>query len=156
MDYTFEIRKLSSLFYTSYPQSNFPEIERKNARGYATLLVDTHDGYLICIPFRSHINHEFAYMFKNSVRSQTNASGLDYTKICIIKNLDYIDDSPGIVDTDEYTEMRDNLNEIVQAACDYVDGYVSHIKGIAILSRRQFRKKYWYTTLKYFHAELGI
>ncbi|MBQ9032315.1 MAG: hypothetical protein IJ106_12825 [Parasporobacterium sp.] len=156
MEYTFEIRKLSSLFYTNYPQSEFPEIERKHTRGYATLLIDTHDGYLICIPFRSHISHESAYMFKNSVRSRTNDSGLDYTKICIIDNLDYIDDVPGIVDTDEYIEVRDNLDLIVEEACNYIEEYVSHKKGIALLSNRQFRKKYWFTTLKYFHKELNI
>ena len=156
MEYVSEVRKLSDLFYANYPRNLYPEIAQKKTRAYAALLIDRHDDYLICIPFRSNITHGNAYVFRNTARSKRSRSGLDYTKICIIKKTNYIDDSPGIIDADEYREMRMNLDEIVMQACQYVDRYILHVKGISVLSKREYRKQYWYTTLKYFHNELGI
>ena len=120
------------------------------------MLVDTHSDYYICIPFRSEIGHEYAYKFRHSIRSQRSHSGLDYTKICIINDGNYIDEKPAVVDQDEYREMRDNIETIVDEAVSYINVYIDHVKGISRLNNRQYRKKYWYTTLKYFHAELGI
>ena len=156
MEYTSEVRKLSDLFYKTYSGHEYTELERKESRSYASLLIDAHDGYLICIPFRTNIPHNNAYLFRESVRSLTNRSGLDYTKICIIRNLDYIADEPGIVDADEYKEMRTNMDTIVKDACKYIEDYMSHVRGSQLLSKREYRKKYWYTTLKYFHKELDI
>ena len=65
-DYDFEVRKLSQEFFTNYPDPPYGEIERKEQRGYACLLVETHYDYLICIPYRSHITHNNAYMFSDS------------------------------------------------------------------------------------------
>ena len=156
MEFTFEIRKLSNLFYEDYPQADYPEIERKESRGYTSMLVDTHEGYIICIPFRTNISHGNAYLFKNSIRSRTHRSGLDYSKICIITDLDYIDDTPGIVDKDEYAETRGNIGLIVEEACQYIDDYISQIEGSVTLSNSKFHKRYWFSTLRYFHRELGI
>ena len=155
-NYVSEVRKLSPLFYQAYPLEAFPEIERKSARGYETLLVERREDYYICIPFRSHITHKNAFLFRESVRSRNHASGLDYSKICIIKNEEYIDPNPGVIDHDEYSEMQRNLDRIVGEACEYIDKYVAHIKGYHTLERHVFQRKYMYTTLKYFHNELEL
>lgn len=64
-------------------------------------------------------------------------SGLDYSKIAIIKNIDYFDSiTAAIVDQDEYTEMMKNLPTIVQEANDYVDTYINHINGTTPLHPR--------------------
>lgn len=43
----------------------------------------------ICVPFRSHIHHKNAFLFKNTERSKTDSSGLDYSKTVLIRPEDY-------------------------------------------------------------------
>ena len=83
MEYDFEIYQLSSKFFADYPETQFPELMHKFGRPYSCLLIDSHDGYFICIPFRSSIGHKNSFMFKNTQRSQRTKSGLDYSKIVI-------------------------------------------------------------------------
>lgn len=153
MNYIFEIKKLTKSFYDIH--NGDEDIIRKTQRAFNVLLVDVKD-YYICIPFRSHISHEYAYKFKDSERSKTNDSGLDYTKICIINDSNYIDNSITTVDNDEYKEMISNIDIIVEGAINYIDEYIDHINGIKTLSKRKFSKKYKYSSLKYFHSELGV
>lgn len=76
-------------------------------------------------------------MFTGTARSKKTKSGLDYSKIAIIKNIDYFDSiTAAIVDQDEYTEMMKNLPTIVQEANDYVDTYINHINGTTPLHPR--------------------
>lgn len=39
----------------------------------------------ICVPFRSHIHHKNAFLFKNTERLKTDSSGLDYSKTVLIR-----------------------------------------------------------------------
>ena len=155
MEVIAEVKRLAKAFYTQYPHSRFPDILHKDDRPYNVLLIETHADYYICIPFRSNINHEFAFMFQHSQRSRLSHSGLDYTKICIITNGSLIDDGVATVDQDEFNEARENIQTIAVEAERYIYDYVQHCKGVAVLSKRSFRKRYWYTSLKYFHKELG-
>lgn len=93
MDYDVEIRLLSQKFADDYPEKSFPELMLKHGRPYTCLLIDTHEDYFICVPFRSSITHNTAFLFKNTQRSKRSRSGLDYTKMALIKNLDYIDNT---------------------------------------------------------------
>lgn len=43
----------------------------------------------ICVPFRSHIHHKNAFLFKNTERSKADSSGLDYSKTVLIRPEDY-------------------------------------------------------------------
>lgn len=43
----------------------------------------------ICVPFRSHIHHKNAFLFKNTERSKIDSSGLDYSKTVLIRPEDY-------------------------------------------------------------------
>ena len=129
----------------------------KKNRPYICLLIDTHKGYFICVPFRSSINHKNAFFFKGTARSTITKSGLDYSKIVIISNQDYIDSSTtAIVDQDEYNELMINLPQIVKEAVSYVDTYIQHVSGTKQIHPQQFDRRYRYTTLTYFHDILGI
>ena len=129
----------------------------KRGRPYTCLLIDIHADYFICVPFRTNITHKNAYLFKNSVRSRTNRSGLDYSKTVIICNPGYLDSSANaVVDQDEYKEMMVNLPRIVSEVLVYVGNYIAHIDGKRVLHPRDFSRLYGYTTLKYFHNELGL
>ena len=151
MDYIQEIYKLSTKFYKDY--SSYKEILTNDKRSYNCLILKSKEDYFICVPFRSEITHKNAYLFKNTKRSQTHKSGLDYTKIILIKDIDYIGTN-GLVDNDEYVEMMQNIKQICQEVNEYIDGYINHIENNN--ETKQNTKKYKYTTLKYFHEILKI
>ncbi|NBJ94146.1 type III toxin-antitoxin system TenpIN family toxin [Parablautia muri] len=88
--FDYQVLNLTNSFYSDYPDPPYKEIVRKNSRPYNCLLVQSHYGYFICIPYRSHINHKYAFRFKKSIRSKRANSGLDYSKIVIIKKGEYI------------------------------------------------------------------
>lgn len=156
MQFDIQIHKLSDKFMQDHPSAEYPEITTKANRPHCCLLIDTHRDYFICIPYRSHIHHKNAYLFSDSERSRRDHSGLDYTKIAIIKDTDYFSTKPARVDDDEYRETINNSRHIVSNAVKYVDTYVNHENGSAPLSPEKFKRAYKYTTLKYYHAELGI
>lgn len=151
MEFINEIYKLSRKFYTDY--GTFREILTNEKRSYNCLVLEKKDQYLICIPFRSEINHKYAFLFRNTVRSKTYKSGLDYTKIVLIKDTNYIG-SNGVVDNDEYVEMMRNIRRINKEVNDYIDGYIDYITKST--AEKDDLKKYKYTTLKYFHDILNI
>lgn len=93
MDYVVDICRLSQSFYAAYPLGQYPEIMRKADRPYTCLLIETRKDYFICIPFRSSIHHNDAFIFSDTKRSLHTRSGLDYKKIVLVKDLSYIDSS---------------------------------------------------------------
>ncbi len=157
MEYDNELYLLSSKFVQDYPSNTYPELMLKHGRPYTCLIIDSHDDYFICVPFRSSIGHKNAFLFKNTARSQKSNSGPDYSKIVIIKDVDYFDvNATAIIDQDEYAEMMKNLPTIAQEANDYVNTYIDHINQTKPMHPRAFARKYQYSTLPYFHDILGI
>lgn len=155
--FDYQVLNLTDKFYVDYPDPPYKEIVRKNSRPYNCLLIQSHYGYFICIPYRSHINHKYAFKFKKSIRSQRANSGLDYSKIVIITNNEYIGTIDAIVDKDEYNETRDNIEYIKSDAQNYIDNYVDSLMGKSTkYDKREFNRVYGYSTLQYFHKELGI
>ena len=82
---------------------------KKKQRAYNCLLFETHYTYFICIPFRSEISHPYAYHLKKSKRSQKHKSGLDYSKIVIIKNKNYVGNKDAVIEQGNW--MTENLKE---------------------------------------------
>ncbi len=155
--FDYQVLNLTQQFYNDYPNPPYKEIVRKDTRPYNCLLIQSHYGYFICIPYRSHVNHKHAYKFKNSARSRRTNSGLDYTKIVIVKNSNYIGTVDAIVDTDEYKETRDNIEYIKKDSQTYIENYVQYMNGETTkYDKREFQRTYGFSTLKYFHKELGI
>jgi hypothetical protein len=152
-----QVYLMSPQFITDYPLSSYPELMYKQGRPYTCLLIETHDDYFLCVPFRSSINHRNAYHFTGTQRSLKSRSGLDYSKTVVIKNGDYIDSAtPAIVDQDEYSEMMKNLPAIVQQVLDYVNAYIGHKNGTAPLHPREYARRYGFSTLPYFDSILGL
>ncbi len=152
----YQILKLTESFYNAYPNPPYSEILKKKQRSYNCLLFQTHYDYFICIPYRSEINHKYAFHFTDTFRSRTHKSGLDYSKIVIITKTDYIDVSGAIIDKDEFNETMVNLERIKKEALDFVEDYVAHMNGIRLLHKKEFDRRYRFSPLKYFHNELGI
>ena len=130
----------------------------KDKRPYGCLLIKTHNDYYICVPFRSHIHHKNAFLFKNTEMSKTDSSGLDYSKTVLIRPEDYdkylIENA--VVDTDEYKAVRMNIYKIEKQISKYIEGYVKSVSDFENADKKSFERKYKYSTLKYFHDILGI
>lgn len=152
----YQILRLTDCFYTTYPNPPYIEILKKKNRAYTCLLFQSHYNYFICIPYRSEIIHEYAYHFKSSQRSARHKSGLDYSKIVIIVQKEYIDAKSTLIDGDEFRETMRNLERIKREALEYVESYVAHMNRENILHPAEFRRRFRYSPLKYFHKELGI
>lgn len=155
--FDYQVLNLTDKFYFDYPDPPYKEILRKNSRPYNCLLVQSHYGYFICIPYRSHINHKYAFRFKKSIRSKKTNSGLDYSKIVIIQKSEYMGAAEAIVDKDEFNETRDNIEYIKKDAQKYIDNYVNYLMGKNTkYDKKEFERIYMYSTLQYFHSELEI
>ncbi|MEG1576526.1 MAG: hypothetical protein RR995_03895 [Hungatella sp.] len=157
MEYEAEVYLLSQKFTKDYPISTYPELMCKSGRPYTCLLIDSHECYFICVPFRSSIGHKNSFMFQGTQRSKKNKSGLDYSKMVLISDDDYIDANvKAIVDQDEYTEMMRNLPYIVTDVLQYVDIYINHVNGTNGIHPREYDRKYLYSTLPYFHDIMNL
>lgn len=154
--YDKQVLKLTQKFYNDYPFNIYKELMEKKNRSYNCLLLQTNYEYFICIPYRSEISHKYAFKFTSTKRSIQHKSGLDYSKIVIVQNPDYIDTKDSMVDKDEYNETVINLDTIVSEASDYIQTYIDHVTGVDVLHYRDFQRRYGFSTLKYFHKELGI
>lgn len=147
-----DIKMLSHEFYNDYDINNFPEILRKEKRNYNIAIFDGYGDYFICVPFRSNINHKYAYRFKTSNRSKQHKSGLDYQKMIIINKNVYIDASNGIIDRDEYNEYIANIETINNNALNFLKDYIDYKHGTQNISKREFERRYRFSPLQYFDA----
>ena len=96
------------------------------------------------------------FLFHGTVRSLKSKSGLDYSKIILISKAEYLDDSNVIVDKDEYNEVQRNIDRIIKEAVSYVEDYIGHVSGSKQLHSKEFQRRYWFSTLKYFHDIMKI
>ena len=104
------------------------------------------------VPFRTRITHKHSYRFSNTSRITDKATGLDFTKAVIVNDSKYIG-APARVDDAEYNELDINHYIIIKRFKRYITEYVKYKKG---LIPPQVAGNYKYSTLKYFHKELGI
>ena len=151
-----QLYKLSAKFIIDYPSNLYPELLSKEDRPHYCILVETHCDYFLCIPFRSNIEHNNAFKFKNTLRSQTSQSGLDYSKMVILKDTNYLDDSNIVIDKDEYKTTIKCYTKIANQAIKYLEKYINHIQGTHILNSKEYDRLYKYSTLPYFHNILNL
>ncbi len=152
----YQILKLTPMFYEKYLTASHNEILQKNNRAYNCLLFQTHYDYFIAVPYRSEIAHKYAYHFRYSKRSIKHKSGLDYTKIVILDNTEYLDNKDAVIDKDEYNETIRNFEIIKEQVLHYVEDYIAYQRGLKTINEKEFQRRYRFSTLKYFHRELGI
>ena len=110
---------------------------------------------MISIPYRSNIKHRYAYLFKDTERSVESSSGLDYSKMVIIKDESYIGEE-ATVDKDEYKETLRNMDRINREATSFLEEYILYIKGESKLHEMEIDRRYKFSPLQYFHEELML
>lgn len=147
----YKLNYLSPAFYKRYSPDKYPEIENKENRPYMVLLLKV-DENTFAIPFRTNVKHNNCYKFKTSTRSTDSITGLDYSKAVIVNEDGYIGEAARINDA-EYTELDTNYHIIIKRFTTYVRGYIKYVNK----TRNEYQAfKYKYTTLQYFHKELGV
>lgn len=156
LQYEQELYTLTSDFYNQYPRSSFPEILSPSGNRTYNCFIVEYKNYFICIPFRTNMKHRNGYHFKTTERSRRAKSGLDYSKMVIIQESRYLSTSNSLVDNDEYIEAMKESERIISEAVTYLDDYINHNKNIITLNPEEYRKKYFYSTLSYFHNILQI
>ncbi len=147
----YELKCLSLDFFKQYDALNYPEIEHKPNRPYVVFLIKIKNN-TFAIPFRTNVKHNACYKFKNSSRNTNSYTGLDYSKAVIVNNPRYIGNN-AIIDHDEYIELSNKFHFIIKQFTNYVKKYRKYVDGKLNVYEA---KKYQYSTLKYFHKELGI
>ncbi|MBO5037293.1 MAG: hypothetical protein J6B51_01670 [Clostridia bacterium] len=147
----YELHYLSESFYIKYNPTEYTEIEHKLQRPYIVLLIEI-DNNTFALPLRTNVKHSNCYKFQYSSRPTDSITGIDFSKAVIVNEQEYIGE-PAEIDNKEYVELNDRISFIVSKFRTYLKGYYTYVSGKA---NEYQAKKYQYTTLKYFHKELGI
>ena len=152
---TYEIKKLSPSFYSDYPVTVYHEILEKTDRPYDVIVFETDEDYYVCVPFRTYLNHNQGFHFYPAPLPTGENPGLDYSKMVIIKRDDYIG-GPALIDTAQMSCFNANIATIQKEIFEYLEEYINHVNGTKMLHPSKFKRKYQFSSLKYFHTELGI
>ncbi len=148
---TYQLNYLSAEFYKTYNSNDYSEIENKENRPYMVVLIKI-ERNTFAVPFRTNVSHNNCYKFKKSTRPTSTVTGLDYTKAVIVNDKKYIGEAARINDM-EYTELSENAAFIIKQFKKFVTDYIAYANG---KKNYYAEKKFKFTTLKYFHDELGI
>jgi protein AbiQ len=140
-------KHLTELFYETY--AGCKEILLKEKRQYCIALFIV-DDIKFAIPFRTNINHNYGYIFKNSPRS--DRSGLDFTKAVVITDESFIGEN-AIIDSKEYSEF---INKQVVIANRFEKFIKDYRKWTSNPSYYRAEKTISFSALQYFHKELGL
>ena len=145
-----KIKVLSEDFYINFDDNlHYAEILRKEDRPYCILVIQV-DKVKFAIPFRTNINHNHSYIFKDSNRG--SKSGLDFTKAVVITDDKYIGNET-VIDSKEYREFINKINVIENRFLKFIKNYKKWIENPSYHRAENTMK---YSSLQYFHKELGI
>jgi len=136
---------LSEEFYKTYNEKKYQEILHKPSRPYVMLLVKI-DNLTFAIPIRSHIKHKYGFI----TNKELNA-GLDFTKAIVILKPEYISSKERITITkEEMIIISQSKGLIIRNFKTFLHTYKRKIRNN--LSETLLK----YSSLQYFHKELGI
>jgi len=138
---------LNSTFLKDYVRCS--EIEKKEFRPY-TMLLATINNIDFAIPLRSNINHNHVVW-----TDKANKCGLDLSKTVIINDKSkYIDhtNKPHIRQN-EFDALRGKDHYVKQKLETYINKYIKALNKRNLPANDMLCK---YSTLQYFHKELGI
>ncbi len=139
---------LSNDFYKDYDKNTYEEILRKNSRPYIMFIIKI-DNIDYAVPFRTNVNHKFAY-FTNPPKK----CGIDYKKAIVVTKANYLDVSKNIlINQKEYINIRENEDVIIKEFKNYLKQYKKAIKKLSVKRNYEIYK---FSSLKYFHKEMGI
>lgn len=130
------------------------DLEKQTQRKYIFLGFQ-YNGNTLLVPLRTNMPDisklgQVGYMVPSEEKPY---AGLDYRKILIINDSNYIEDPPYCKIPSSQKKVIDTNYDIIKKQVEaYVDGYIKSAKK----NRHLRDKKYCYSTLHNFHEELGI
>ena len=147
----FEIHMLKQSFFNKYPHYDYEEILEKEYRPYF-IFKDLINDCTFAVPFRTQIKHNNLFEVKSSTRKSDGKVGLDFSKAVVVQNED-IGRFAGI-ENHEYREIEHSFAHIFLKFNRYLNAY----KAFALSEEKDPRaiNKFRYSSLPYFHNELGI
>lgn len=127
------------------------EVLKKN-RGYGIVSI-TLDNLIYAIPLRSNMNHNNGFKtISVQLRKKLIWNALDYSKALIVQQDDIESTAFQLRKQEEFDKIQLNKEKIKSEFGEYVSAYLECVnKGTSTTDRR-----FKFTTLKYFHAELGL
>ena len=149
----YEIRLLSSEFYKDYNLSKYPEMEEKINRPFLVMLVELENNKF-AIPFRTNIKHNYCYKFANTNRSTTSSTALDFSKAVVINDDKFLG-SYATIDRKEYLELENKKIFIINKFKRFIAKY-KRIMNNPSINTYEYELLNKYSTLIYFHKELGL
>ncbi len=141
-----DIRSLTDDAYRRVSR-NREQVLQKN-RGYGVISITVRN-MTFAIPLRSNLNHPNGFKTIN-VRGLWN--GLDYSKALLVEHADFRQESFKLREQKEYDKIIKNKDKVFREFCKYLAEYIEYASG----EERVFNRKFQFTTLQYFHHELGI
>ena len=143
MVYTF----LSKKFFEDHPQGAFPEMETKQNRPYVLVVVNLR-GCRWGLPMRSNIKHNTCFW-----TDKANRCGVDYTKAVLLDDERYLDKaSRPYVRSHE----RQRLTGKEAVLANQFERYVHNYKQDFLSGKRQHSPASRFSTLQYYHKEIGL
>lgn len=139
---------LSQCFYAEYSAELYPEMQRKPDRPYLVIIVEIRD-ITFAIPLRHHIPHRYSF-----ITNRTERWGLDYSKAVIISRPDFIEkpNRPITINRSEYDRITESKKQIQSEFEHFLNIYERAVLRGTPLSEPVLQ----FSTLQYFHNELGI
>ena len=116
-------------------------------RGYGIVSVQVND-LTFAIPLRSNLNHSNGL---KTVLVGRQWNGLDYSKALLVNDDDLNKESFKPRTDAEYEKIQSSKEKVIKDFGAYVDGYIEAAK-----KNETNNHKFRFTTLQYFHDELGI
>ena len=145
-----DIRPLKQDFYNQLIIGK-PQILQKN-RGYGVVSIAIND-LIYAIPLRSNLNHTNGFKtISIEIDGQIVWNGLDYSKALIVKSENIETTTFNTRNQEEFDKIQDNKEKIKSEFAKYVSNYIKCVEKGTSSTDRRFK----FTTLQYFHSELGI
>jgi len=142
-----ELRTLKSDAYRRLSQHE--QVLGKPGRGYGLIYVKI-KSIIFAIPLRSNLNHP--YGLKTILDKSSGLwNGVDYSKALIVKEDDLNSEAFKPRHDDEYNKIQKSEKKIIKNFTKYLEGYIS-----MVMENQETKREYRFTTLQYFHAELGL
>jgi protein AbiQ len=145
-----DIRTLKQDSYNRLAKDR-PEVLEKN-RGYGIVSI-TIDTLTYAIPLRSNMNHSSGFKTISMKRGKKLIwNGLDYSKALIVQQSDIESTAFKLREQKEFDKIQSNKSKIQSEFEKYVTAYRESVEKGTSTKDPRFK----FSTLQYFHAELGI
>ena len=145
-----DIRPLKQDFYNQLVVGKPQVLQKDRGYGIVTITINT---LTYAIPLRSNLNHKNGFKtIAINIRGNISWNGLDYSKALIVQpdNIERV--SFKKKDQKEFDKIQENKDKIKSEFEEYVSNYIESVRTGKSTTDNRFK----FSTLQYFHSELGI